>query len=210
LKKVSDYHCAMKTTLLVAVWIVLLLGTARIFKGYASAESVEAAVDGQPRSAPPIIPVYRYRIIHTYPHDRHAFTQGLVFDNGDLYESTGLHGHSTLRKVRLATGKVLKLHRLPEQLFGEGITVLGGKLYQLTWQSGLGFVYDKQSFEVLRDFTYATEGWGLTHDGRRLIMSDGSSMLHYLDAETFEEVGRITVHMFNRRVTRLNALAQTI
>ncbi|MGQ9598745.1 MAG: glutaminyl-peptide cyclotransferase [Anaerolineae bacterium] len=139
------------------------------------------------------IPSYRYEILQTYPHDPGAFTQGLVYQNGFFYESTGLLGQSTLRRVELETGAVVQLHALPDQVFGEGLTLLNRRLYQVTWQSHLGFVYDQDTFEVLQTFEYPTEGWGLTHDGARLIMSDGSATLHFLDPETLEETGRLEV-----------------
>jgi len=140
-----------------------------------------------------ITPSYTYKIINTYPHDRAAFTQGLIYQDGCLYESTGLYGHSSLRKVDLKTGMVLKKHSLPSLFFGEGITVFGTKIIQLTWKSKMGFVYNKENFEVLQTFHYPTEGWGITNDGRRLIMSDGSSTLYFLDPETFKEVDKIDV-----------------
>jgi glutamine cyclotransferase len=157
-------------------------------------------------SQPSHIPVYTYRVVKTYPHDRAAFTQGLVFEEGLLYEGTGLRGRSTLRLVELDTGEVLKRYSLPAQLFGEGVTVYGDKIFQLTWQSHVGFVYDKDSFELLQDFEYPTEGWGITHDGQRLIMSDGTSTLHFLDPETLEEIGQIEVYDQNGPVTMLNEL----
>ena len=140
-----------------------------------------------------ITPSYTYKIINTYPHDRAAFTQGLIYQDGCFYESTGLYGHSSLRKVNLKTGMVLKKHSLPSLFFGEGITVFGTKIIQLTWKSKMGFVYNKENFEVLQTFHYPTEGWGITNDGRRLIMSDGSSTLFFLDPETFKEVDKIDV-----------------
>jgi glutamine cyclotransferase len=150
--------------------------------------------------------VWTYTIIHTYPHDRKAFTQGLVFEAGVLYEGTGLHGQSTLRRVDLATGQVLQLHTLPAHLFGEGVTVYHDRIMQLTWQSHIGFVYEKRSFALLREFTYPTEGWGITHDGSQLIMSDGTATLYFLHPETFAEVGRIVVHDDAGPVIRLNEL----
>ena len=153
-----------------------------------------------------VIPVYTYSVVNTYPHDRNAFTQGLVFENGILYEATGLRGHSTLRRVELETGDIVQIHELPAQFFGEGITIYGHKVIQLTWQSNVGFVYDKNSFELLQEFNYSTEGWGITHDGNRLIMSDGTSTLHFLDPQTFEEIGQIGVFDDDGPVTRLNEL----
>ena len=153
------------------------------------------------------IPVYTYEIVNIYPHDRGAFTQGLVYEEGGiLYEGTGLRGRSTLRLVELETGDVLRLHSLPIHLFGEGVAVYGDQIFQLTWQSHVGFVYDKDSFELLQEFTYPTEGWGITHDGQRLIMSDGTSTLHFLDPETLEETGQIEVYDQNGPVNRLNEL----
>jgi glutamine cyclotransferase len=152
------------------------------------------------------IPVYSYNIVNTYPHDPDAFTQGLVFEDGVLYEGTGLLGHSTLRKVELETGAILQIRELSDEFFGEGIAIYGDKIIQLTWQSNIGFVYDKNSFELLQQFNYSTEGWGITHDGEHLIMSDGTSTLHFLDPQTFEETGQLNVFDDNGPVTRLNEL----
>jgi len=149
---------------------------------------------------------FTYQVVNAYPHDRGAFTQGLVFESGVLYESTGQRGRSTLRRVDLVSGDVLQIRKLPDQLWGEGITIFSEKIIQLTWQSGVGFVYDKNSFELLKEFHYPTEGWGITHDGKRLIMSDGTSTLRFLDPETFEEIGRIEVRDEDGPVTRLNEL----
>jgi len=152
------------------------------------------------------IPFYTYKVINIYPHDRNAFTQGLVYEHGFLYEGTGLRGYSTLRRVELETGNILKTHQIADQLFGEGITIYENKIIQLTWQSNIGFVYDKESFELLQEFNYPTEGWGITYDGKRLIMSDGTSTLYFLDPETFNEIGRITVSDDDGQVSRLNEL----
>lgn len=152
------------------------------------------------------IPVYTYKIINTYPHDPDAFTQGLVYENGFLYEGTGLYGSSTLRRVELETGKVLQQYDLPDQYFGEGITIAGSQILQLTWTSRIGFVYDKSSFELLRDFSYSHEGWGITFDGSRLIVSDGTAALHFLDPETLQETGKVYVYTDAGPVERLNEL----
>jgi len=162
--------------------------------------------DSLDSTTPEVVPLYTYKIVNTYPHDRNAFTQGLVFEDGILYEGTGLHGQSTLRKVELETGDILRILTLPAQFFGEGVTIYGNKLIQLTWQSNVGFIYDKESFELLQEFNYSTEGWGITHDGKRLIMSDGTSTLHFLDPETFQEIGQIEVYDRNGPVTKLNEL----
>jgi len=154
----------------------------------------------------PAAHTFTYKVVNAYPHDRNASTQGLVFEDGVLYEGTGLHGRSTLRRVDLASGDVLRIRELPDRLWGEGITIFGERIIQLTWQSGVGSVYDKNSFELLEEFSYPTEGWGITYDGKRLIMSDGTSMLRFLEPETFEEIGRIEVRDEDGPVTRLNEL----
>jgi glutamine cyclotransferase len=151
-------------------------------------------------------PVSSYRIVATYPHDPHAFTQGLQFLGGTLYEGTGLNGQSSIRRVDLATGRVLKGQPISGLYFGEGITVLGNKLYELTWQNGVAFVYDYATFQQTGTFHYSGEGWGLTTDGKRLIMSDGTSSLRFLDPATFGETNRITVRDGARAVPRLNEL----
>jgi glutamine cyclotransferase len=153
-----------------------------------------------------VIPIYSYNIVNTYPHDPDAFTQGLVFEDGVLYEGTGRYEQSSLRRVELETGDILQIRELSDQFFGEGIAIYGDELIQLTWQSHIGFVYDKNSFELLQEFNYPTEGWGITYDGTRLIMSDGTSTLHFLDPQTFEEIGHIDVFDNDGPVTRLNEL----
>jgi glutamine cyclotransferase len=151
-------------------------------------------------------PVYGYQIIRSFPHDPTAFTEGLVFDSGFLYESTGLEGQSTLRKTQLETGEVLQRHELLADKFGEGITLWGGKVIQLTWKSQLGYVYDKPTFRLLREFTFSTEGWGITHDGKNLIMSDGTASLYFLNPDTFERTRQVQVHSGDEVVTQLNEL----
>lgn len=163
-------------------------------------------VIAHPVPTPAELPVYTYTVVNTYPHDPQAFTQGLVYYQGVLYEGTGLYGHSTLRRVDLTTGTVLQEHALDAEYFGEGITLFGDTLIQLTWQSNIGFVYDRETFAQLRDFAYPTEGWGLTHDGTRLIMSDGTATLFLLDPVTLERVGQVDVFDANGAVTRLNEL----
>jgi glutamine cyclotransferase len=144
--------------------------------------------------------------VNVYPHDPDAFTQGLVFEDGVLYESTGLRGHSTLRRVTLETGAVLDRRPLPDEFFGEGITIYGDEIIQLTWQSNVGIVYDKHTLEPIKAFGYPTEGWGITHDGERLIVSDGTSTLYLWDPETLEEVGQIEVYGDYGPVVGLNEL----
>ena len=147
-----------------------------------------------------------YRILHAYPHDPRAFTQGLVYVDGYLYESTGLNGQSTLRKEDLETGRVLKEASLPSQYFGEGLTNWGSTLIQLTWQSHVGFVYDRATFRLLRSFHYPWEGWGLTQDGRHLILSDGSDTLHFLNPGTFSQARSLRVSDHGAPVKELNEL----
>jgi len=172
----------------------------------AAAQAVSPPPTPTPSSASGEIPVYTYKIVNVYPHDRDAFTQGLVYVDGVLYEGTGLYGRSSLRIVDLETGEPVKLQKLPIDFFGEGITVMGDKLYQLTWKSRLGFVYDRETFDLLKQFTYRSEGWGITHDGERLIVSDGSALLYFWDPETLEELGRVTVRDDKGPVMRLNEL----
>ena len=152
------------------------------------------------------VPQYGYEIVHVYPHDRTAFTQGLEFRGGFLYEGTGLYGQSTLRKEDLQTGKILKEILLPAQFFGEGITVLNERIVQLTWQSHLGFVYDQASFRKLKSFSYPEEGWGLANDGRAIYMSDGTAQIRCLDPSTLQEARRITVHEGDKRIENINEL----
>ena len=145
-------------------------------------------------------------IINKYPHDPEAFTQGLVWDKGAVYESTGLRGHSSLRRVDLASGKVEQQISLDSRFFAEGITIFQDRIYQLTWTSGLIFQYDKQSFALRRFFSWPHQGWGITHDGSSLIVSDGSATLYFLEPETLAETRKITVHDSGRQIAKLNEL----
>jgi glutamine cyclotransferase len=148
-----------------------------------------------------------YQVIHTYPHDSRAFTQGLIYVDGHLYESTGLYGRSSIRMVDLATGRVLQKYDLPSQYFGEGLTDWQSNLVQLTWKSHTGFVYDRFTFSLLRTFQYDGEGWGLTHELTQLIMSDGTPYLRFLDPKTFRESRRIHVtDQAGHEVENLNEL----
>jgi len=147
-----------------------------------------------------------YRIIHTYPHDPRAYTQGLLYTDGHLYESTGLNGRSSLRMDDLTTGRVLQDAPVPSKYFAEGLAPWGSTLIQLTWQSHIAFVYDRFSFRLLRTFHYDGEGWGLTQDGKNLILSDGTANLRFLDPGTFREVRRIVVKDQGTPVTQLNEL----
>jgi len=152
-------------------------------------------------------PPDNYQVLHIFPHDAEAFTQGLVYADGHLYESTGLNGRSSLRMVDLQTGRVLQRHDLPPEYFGEGLTNWGSNLVQLTWKAGTALVYDRFSFALQSTLHYPGEGWGLTQDGKQLILSDGTSVLHFLDPRTFHEIRRISVmDDYNRPLMNLNEL----
>jgi glutamine cyclotransferase len=151
-------------------------------------------------------PVWSYKVVNSYPHDVDAFTQGLVFAEGALYEGTGGFGRSSVRKVKLETGTILKSRNLAKEIFGEGITVYENHIIQLTWRSRIGFVYDKNTFEPVREFNYPREGWGITNDGERLIMSDGTSTLYFLDPRTFKTIGQLQVVDNTGPVSALNEL----
>jgi glutamine cyclotransferase len=182
------YRLSISTICLVAITSLLLVGSCRDSKG--------------PQSAP----VYTTRALKTYPHDPQAFTQGLVYEDGFLYESTGLYGQSSLRKVAPTTGIVLHSRNLADEYFAEGITIIENRIIQLTWQSGTAFVYDKQTFKRLDTFEYEGEGWGITNDGTRLIMSDGTDKLRFIDPHTFAEYHSIQVRDGDTPVTNLNEL----
>jgi glutaminyl-peptide cyclotransferase len=147
-----------------------------------------------------------YRIVHTYPHDQQAFTQGLIFVDGHLYESTGIEGKSSLREEDLETGRILQFHDVPSRYFAEGLTDWGSTLIQLTWQSHVALVYDRATFRFLRSFPFDGEGWGLTHDAKSLILSDGTAMLRFYHPETFRETKSITVKDHGKPVDQLNEL----
>ena len=149
---------------------------------------------------------YECKIINTYPHDKNAYTQGLFYDNGVMYEGTGQYGESSLRKVRFETGKLITELNLPAQYFGEGITAFKDKIIQLTWTSKTGFVYDKNSFKLLTTLKYSTQGWGITSDSEKLIMSDGTATIHFLDPEYFNEIGKIEVSDHEGPIRNLNEL----
>jgi glutamine cyclotransferase len=159
----------------------------------------------EPATIPPVRH-YTYEVVNVYPHDAGAFTQGLAFDNGYLYEGTGLNGRSSLRKVQLETGVVVDSVSLSDAYFGEGITVCGDRIVQLTWKSGVGLVYGKNDLRLIRDFAYDTEGWGITYDGQRLIMSDGTNRLYFLNCETYTSDGYVNVHDRGAAVSGLNEL----
>jgi len=182
--------------------VIVALSEGLLISGCSDSKSSETAA------------AYTYKVVKTYPHEPNAFTQGLAFENGFLYEGTGLYGSSTLRKVQLETGKVVQMHNLSAEFFGEGITIFKDRIIQLTYRSNVGFVYNKDSFELLQSFNYQflqpgsgpAEGWGITHDGKNLIMSDGSSTLYLWDPETLQQTGSIKVHDNDVPVSGLNEL----
>jgi glutamine cyclotransferase len=150
--------------------------------------------------------IYTYEIVRTYPHNTNAFTEGLVFDNGVLYESTGEYGFSSLRRLNLDTGNVQQNVLLSSSYFGEGLTIVNDSLIQLTWREKIGFIYDKETFGLLGNFSYSSEGWGLTFNKIDLIMSDGTSKLTFLDPVTFQIVRQVNVYDGNTPVTNINEL----
>lgn len=147
-----------------------------------------------------------WKVIGIHPHDTKAFTQGLVWHDGGFYEGTGQEGKSQLRRVEFPSGRVLQKRNLPGEVFGEGIALAGDKIYQLTWTSRIGYIYDRDSFKLLRQFTYPNEGWGLTYDGQHLIQSDGTSILTYLDPQSLQPVRQLKVTMNGQPLARLNEL----
>lgn len=151
-------------------------------------------------------PRYTVKVLRTYMHDRNSFTQGLEFKDGILYEGTGLNGRSNLRKVRLDNAQVLAQVPLSGEYFGEGITVLNGRILQLTWKHGQGFIYDKQTLKRTGTFAYPGEGWGLTNDGKQVYMSDGSAQIRIWDPTTLKELRRITVNNAGRPIDQINEL----
>ncbi len=170
--------------------------------GFVLATSVSCSTSAQP----PVVKVERGELVQSFPHDPEAFTQGLTFHNGILYEGTGQKGKSSLRKVSIDDGKVLEQVNLDPLYFGEGITILGDSIYQLTWKENTCFVYDLKTFQYKKHFQYIFEGWGLTNNGEDLILSDGSALLRFLDPETFQEKKKIQVTDRNRRIKSLNEL----
>jgi glutaminyl-peptide cyclotransferase len=169
--------------------------------------AVEAPSASAPHAtAPAEIPVYTAEVVHTYPHDTAAFTEGLFYLNGFLYESTGLEQHSSIRKVRLETGQVVQKRDISPQYFGEGIVNWKGHIVGLTWKTQVGFIFDLASFQLQRQFSYVGEGWGLTQDGKEIIMSDGSSQLRFLDPDSLKETHRIEVTLQGKSIRNVNEL----
>ena len=188
----------MKKSLIISLFFIIVIIILSI--------SIIVFLNNNKPSANSAVTRYTYSVINTYPHDIDAFTEGLVYSDGFLYESTGLAGASSLRRVDLTTGNVQQQVTLPSQDFGEGIAIVNNTIIQLTWQSHIGVIYDKTTFAMLGNFTYTTEGWGLTYDGKNLIMSNGSNNLILLDPTTFQPTGQIQVHDGNTTVVNINEL----
>jgi glutaminyl-peptide cyclotransferase len=194
----------MKTTSLLAGWLLAACGVLAPLAHATPANGAAASGAGpMPTKA---IPVYGYQVVHAYPHDINAFTEGLFFLNGYLYESTGLDGHSSVRKVKLETGQVVQRATLPADMFGEGIAPWNGHLIGLTWKTQLGYVLDLDSFDTQGQFRYPGEGWGLTHDDIELVMSDGTADIRFLNPQTLVETRRIHVTALGKPVDQLNEL----
>lgn len=168
------------------------------------AVAIVAVLNNSPENDP--VPVYGYEVVNSYPHDSDAYTQGLAFADGQLFEGTGQYGFSSVRRVDLETGKVLDQVDLDEDYFGEGITVWKDRIIQLTWESETGIVYDKSTLKELHRFSYEGEGWGLTHDGRNLIMSDGTATLRFLDPDSYKVVRQLVVRRSGSEESKLNEL----
>jgi glutaminyl-peptide cyclotransferase len=178
-----------------------------VIAGLSIALASTRAIGFAPRQAGAArLPIYGYSVVRSYPHDPAAFTQGLQFVDGVLYEGTGLNGHSSIRRVKLETGDVLQQHSVDAQYFGEGIAIVGAELFELTWQSGVALVYDRNTFAPKKSFKYTGEGWGLTYDGTNLIMSDGTEFLRILDPATFAERRRVRVTVVGQPLKNLNEL----
>ncbi len=194
--KTSAWHFILLATILIALagFVLLIL------------PNIQAT--SRPVSSIPLDLAYQagFKVINRYPHDRLAFTQGLIFNEGQLYESTGLNDRSSLRKVDLKTGEVLQMIHVDQTLFAEGLTEWRGALIQLTWRDQLGLVYDLDTFQLLRSFDYSGEGWGLTHDEHYLIMSDGSNTLHFIDPDKLIEIKQIQISENGTPITRINEL----
>lgn len=186
--------------------LLLPIGLIALWLGCGSAPAPAPPPQVQAQAAPVSTPVFQHRIVKTFPHDPKAFTQGLLVRDGFFYESTGQYGESSLRQVAIETGTVVREHRVAREYFAEGLSDWGDALVQLTWTSGVAFVYDRESFKETRRFRYQGEGWGLTRTDRHLVMSDGSATIRLLDPATFADVSQVQVHDENGPVSALNEL----
>jgi glutamine cyclotransferase len=190
------------------VFLCLLLAASTVScqSSQTNSSHTQASALGAAQTSAKSIPVLTATVIRTYPHDPKAFTQGLEFADGHLYESTGRTGQSSLRECVLESGKVLRKVSLPENEFGEGLTIFHGKIYQLTWLSKKGFIYDLRTFKKIGEFPFSSEGWGLTHDDTSLILSDGSNQLKFIDPANFMLTRTLEVYAGSEAVTNLNEL----
>jgi glutaminyl-peptide cyclotransferase len=177
-----------------------------LFAGVLACSEPAAVRQSQTPPAMDSVPVYFYQVVNTWPHDTGAYTQGLVFHDGALFESTGLYGSSSLRRVELKSGKVKKKVEVAREYFAEGMTIFRDKIFQLTWQAQKGFVYDLKNLKREGEFTYRGEGWGLTHDNESLIMSDGTNQIRFLDPNSFQVRRTISVFDNGQPLTQLNEL----
>lgn len=203
--KPAQYRVSVVVLALVAcAGVVFLILSLR--RDEPAQESDAAANNNTRGTSVPTASQASYEVVNSYPHDPASFTQGLLWHDGSLYEGTGLKGQSKLRRLEFPSGKVLKEISMPSEFFGEGVALVDGRLIQLTWQSHVGFVYDLDTFRKLQEFAYDTEGWGLTFDGKNLILSDGSSSLFYLDPQTFKPIKKLAVTMNGKPLTELNEL----
>jgi glutaminyl-peptide cyclotransferase len=208
-KPISERKGSSKKLFIIAIAVVAFAGlVAYLSLRPGSSQETIKPVANQPstQSEAQSAQKVSYEVVASYPHDPDAFLQGLVWHDNGFYESTGLLGESTLRRVEFPSGKVLKKISLSPDLFGEGLALVDNHLVQITWQTHKGFVYDRDTFRLIREFTYDTEGWGITYDGKYLIMSDGSSALTYLDPQTYQPVKKLNVTMNGRPVLELNEL----
>jgi glutaminyl-peptide cyclotransferase len=184
--------------------IVLLIASCG---GGTNGSNTKSVGNGNATPKPAALPIYSYDIVKTYPHDSKAFTQGLGFRDGFLYESTGQEGDSTLRKVEISTGKVLQKFDLAREIFAEGLTIMNDKLYQISWRDNIAWEYDIADFKMLREMSYSGEGWGLTTDGTNLIMSDGTHVIRIVNPKDFSTMRTIVVKDENGRpLMKLNEL----
>jgi len=205
--------CSPAVRLSGAIFLVALLA---LLVGCGGKPAASAAPAVTSAAAPPSVPIaaapatpvpeYTYQVVATFPHDSTAFTQGLVYLKGVLFETTGLNRRSSLRRVEYQTGRVLQKCDLPSQYFGEGMTIIGDRIFQITWQNQKGFVYNLSTFAVENEFTYTGEGWGLTTDGNVLILSDGTNQLRFLDPTTFKVLRTISVFHHGQPLRQLNEL----
>lgn len=194
-RSISKLMKKLEITIIFAVVLIVILGV-----------SIFVFTENKGAQSSSTVTNYSYNIVNTYPHDPSAFTEGLTYSGGYLYESTGLNGQSSLRRVDLTTGDVLQQVTLPSQYFGEGIAIVNNTIIQLTYQTHIGFIYDKNTFALLGNFSYSTEGWGLTYDGKQLIMSDGTDYLTFLNPLTFQPTGQVQVHDGNTTIENINEL----